>query len=227
MRAKLPLSLLVITLLSSPTFADEPPLPYTVGVAKTNITPDHAIRLNGFGFRRTESEGVYQKIHARAIAIEDGSKSPVVLLTVDVLGIPANIFDELAKRLEKKAGLKKERLAITATHTHTGPMLSGANPTLFGVPIPKEHQANIDKYTPVFIDKLEACALEALKDMKPAKLEWGVGKVRFAVNRRAKTGPTDHDLPVLFVKDAKGKVRAVYLSYACHCVTLSHNTIGG
>ncbi|MCI0705590.1 MAG: c-type cytochrome [Planctomycetia bacterium] len=29
------------------------------------------------------------------------------------------------------------------------------------------------------------------------------------------------------MKDAKGKVRAVYLSYACHCVTLSHNTIGG
>src|SRR5262245_24683764 len=207
--------------------AAEPALPYKVGVAKTGITPDHAIRLNGFGFRRAESEGVYQKIHARALAIEDSSKSPVVLMTVDVLGIPADIYDELAKRLEKKAGIKKERLAITATHTHTGPMLTGANPTLFGVPIPKEHQANIDKYTPVFIDKLEACALAALKDMKPAKLEWGVGKITFAMNRRTKGGPTDHDLPVLFVKDERGKVRAVYLNYACHCVTLSHNKIGG
>ena len=47
------------------------------------------------------------------------------------------------------------------------------------------------------------------------------------MNRRTKGGPIDHDLPVLFVKDAKGKVRAVYLSYACHCVTLSHNKIGG
>src|SRR5262249_45597392 len=144
-----------------------------------------------------------------------------------VLGIPADIFDELARRLEKKAGLKKDRLAITATHTHTGPMLAGANPTLFGVPIPKEHLANIGKYTPVFLDTLEAVALAALKDMKPAGLEWGVGKVPFAMTRRTKGGPIDHELPVLFVKDDKGKVRAVYLNYACHCVTLSHNQIGG
>ncbi len=217
---------LLIALLPSTAPAAEPALPYKAGVAKADVTPEHAIRLNGFGFRRTESEGVYQKIHARALAVDDG-KAPCVILTVDVLGIPADVYDELAKRLEKKAGIKKERLAVAATHTHTGPMLAGANPTLFGVPIPKEHQANIDKYTPVFLDKLEAVALAAVKDMKPAKLEWGVGKVTFATNRRATAGPTDHDLPTLFVKDDKGKVRAVYLSYACHCVTLSHNRIGG
>jgi putative membrane-bound dehydrogenase-like protein len=207
--------------------AAEPALPYKVGVAKVDITPDHPIRLNGFGFRRAESEGVYQKIWAKAIAIEGADKSPVVLMAVDVLGIPADVYDELARRLEKKAGLTKDRLAVTATHTHTGPMLTGANPTLFGVPIPPEHQANIDKYTPKFIDALEAAALAALKDMKPASLSWGVGKVTFAMNRRTKGGPVDHDLPVLFVKDEKGKVRAVYLNYACHCVTLSHNQIGG
>src|SRR5829696_3060778 len=195
----------VLALLPATARAAEPAPPYKVGTAKVDITPDHAIRLNGFGFRRAESEGVYDKIHARALAIDDG-KAPCVLLAVDVLGIPADVYDELAKRLEKKAGLKRDRLAVTATHTHTGPMLTGANPTLFGVPIPKEHQASIDKYTPVFIDKLEAAALAALKDLKPAKLEWGVGRVGFAINRRAKNGPTDHDLPVLFVKDEKGKV---------------------
>lgn len=224
MRIAFALALLVP--FSAPLRAAEPALPHKVGVAKVDITPDHAIRLNGFGFRRAESEGVYDKIHARALAIDDG-KAPCVLLAVDVLGIPADVYDELARRLEKRAGLKKERLAITATHTHTGPMLAGANPTLFGVPIPKEHQANIDKYTPVFIDKLESAALAALKDLKPARLEWGVGRVGFAMNRRTKNGPTDHDLPVLFVKDEKGKVRAVCLNYACHCVTLSHNKIGG
>jgi putative membrane-bound dehydrogenase-like protein len=219
-------ALALLALFSVTTSAAEPALPYKAGVAKVDITPDHAIRLNGFGFRRAESEGVYDKIHARALAIDDG-KAPLVLIAVDVLGIPAEVYDELAKRLEKKAGLKKERLAITATHTHTGPMLTGANPTLFGTPIPKDHLANIDKYTPLFVDKLESAALGALKDMKPARLEWGIGKVGFAVNRRTKNGPTDHDLPVLFVKDERGKVRAVYLSYACHCVTLSHNKIGG
>ena len=63
----------VFLCLPSLAFGAEPALPYTVGVAKVDITPDHPIRLNGFGGRRAESEGVYQKLHARALAIEDGS----------------------------------------------------------------------------------------------------------------------------------------------------------
>ncbi len=217
---------LVAAALTAAGASADPPSPYKVGVAKADITPAHPIRLNGFGGRRAESEGLYQKVWARALALHDGA-DPLVLLTVDVLGIPADIHDELARRLEKKAGLKRERLAVTATHTHTGPMLKGANPTLFGVPIPPEHQANIARYTPVFIDRLEEAALAALKDLRPARVEWGVGSATFAKNRRAAGGPTDHDLPVLVVRDPGGALRAVYLGYACHAVTLSHNRVGG
>jgi putative membrane-bound dehydrogenase-like protein len=70
-------------------------------------------------------------------------------------------------------------------------------------------------------------SLAALADRKPAKLAWGVGSVGFANNRRTSGGPTDHDLPVLVVKDVQGKVRAIWTSYACHCVTLSNNKISG
>jgi putative membrane-bound dehydrogenase-like protein len=216
------LSALILTCLTLPAFADT----YRVGVAQVDITPGHPIRLNGFGGRRTESEGVYQRIHARALAIEDDSKEPALLMTVDVLGIPDDIRAEVAKRLQK-AGLKPERLAITATHTHTGPMLKGANPTLFGVPIPDEHLKNIDRYTAVFLDKLEQAGLEALKDRKPATLSYAIGSAGFAMNRRTRNGPVDRDLPTLFVHGPDGTVRAVYTNYACHCVTLSHNKVGG
>lgn len=200
---------------------------YHVGLATTDITPTHPIRLNGFGFRRTESEGVNHPIHARAISIRHKDDSePTVLVTVDVLGIPATIRAELVKRL--KGTVASERLAITATHTHCGPMLTGANPTLFGVPIPAEHQKRIDEYTAVFMDKLEATIRQSLQGTKPSMLSWGVGSVGFAKNRRTVGGPTDHDLPILVVRDAgTGQVRAVHVSYACHCVTLSHNRLGG
>jgi putative membrane-bound dehydrogenase-like protein len=217
----------LFALLALPMIADAADI-YRVGVAQVDITPSHPIRLNGFGFRRTESEGVYHRIWARAIAIEDESKEPALLITLDVLGIPDDHRAELAQRFAKKTGLKPDRLAITATHTHTGPMLKGANTTLFGVPIPKEHLANIDKYTVEFLDKVEQAGLDALKNMKPAKLSYAIGKVGFAANRRTRGGPVDHDLPVLFVHDPEtGKVRAIYTSYACHCVTLSNNKIGG
>jgi putative membrane-bound dehydrogenase-like protein len=198
---------------------------YNVGVAKIDITPSYPVRLSGFGFRRTESEGVTQRIWAKALAIDDGT--PAVVVTVDNLGIPARMVEEVAARLAKKAQLPRNRLAVTATHTHTAPMLTGVAPTLFGMPIPKEHQDHIDRYTAELTDKLEKVALAALEDRKPARLRWGMGKVDFAVNRRTKGGPVDHDLPILIVRDLKGKVRAIYFSYACHCVTLSNNKISG
>jgi putative membrane-bound dehydrogenase-like protein len=221
--SRLPLAIFLVL----PLLADAADT-YRVGVAQIDITPSGPIRLNGFGFRRTESEGVYHRIWAKALAIEDETKEPALLITVDVLGIPEDIRTEVAKRLEKKTGLKPECLAITATHTHTAPMLKGANPTIFGVPIPKDHLAHIDQYTAEFLDKLEKVGVEALSHRTPARLSYAIGKVGFAANRRTKGGPVDHDLPVLFVHDADGKkLRAVYTSYACHCVTLSFNKVGG
>jgi putative membrane-bound dehydrogenase-like protein len=198
---------------------------YEVGAAAEDITPSYSIRLSGFGFRRAESEGVTQRIWAKALAIDDGT--PAVVVTVDNLGIPARMVAEVAGRLEKKAKLPRERFAVTATHTHTAPMLTGVAPTLFGTDIPKEHQQHIDRYTTELTDKLEKVALAALADRKPSRLHWGIGKVGFAVNRRTKGGPVDHDLPVLTVRDLKGKLRAIYVNYACHCVTLSNNKISG
>lgn len=208
--------------------ADVKPDTYLVGVAEIDITPKDPIRMNGFGSRRDEHVGVNHPIYARAISIRHADdKEPLVLMTVDVLGITAEHRAELVKRLKGK--VSSERLAITATHTHCGPMVSGANPTLFGVPIPDEHLKHIDAYTTTYLDNLEKAALEALKDPKPAHLYWGVGTVGFAKNRRPQpNGPTDHDLPVLVVKDAKtSAVKAVYTGYACHCTSLTHNKISG
>jgi hypothetical protein len=69
---------------------------------------------------------------------------------------------DLATRLAKKAKLDPTRLAVSASHTHTAPMLKDVCPTLFGVPIPPEHQKNIDRYTRELADSIERVALAAL-----------------------------------------------------------------
>jgi hypothetical protein len=198
-----------------------------VGVASVDITPDYPVRLNGFGFRRTESEGVTQRIHAKALAFGDDKAGPVVLVTVDNLGLSLEIVGEVAARLHEKIGLNTNRFTATATHTHTAPMLNGVAPTLFGVPIPPEHQQHIDRYTRELIDKLEQVAMAAVKDIRPARLSWGIGSLGFSFNRRTKGGPVDHDFPAMVVRGADGKVRAIYFSYACHCVTMRDNKISG
>ncbi len=205
--------------------AEPPPATWQVGVAKVDITPDYPIRLSGFGSRRAESEGVEQKIWVKALVI--GAEEPTVLLTVDSIGIPLHLRQTLAARLAQKIGLKPERFAICATHTHTAPMIAGNLFTLFGVPIPADHQARIDRYTAELTDKMEQAVLAAHKDVQPSQLYFALGQARFAANRRTKGGPVDHDLPLMVVKTPAGKIRALFVNYACHCTTLSFNRITG
>jgi hypothetical protein len=201
---------------------------YSVGVAAVDITPDYPVRLNGFGHRRTELEGVTQRIWAKALAIGSDAQKPVVLITIDNLGVRQSMVEELARRLSQKAGIARERLAVTFTHTHTAPKVSGACETIMGWPVPPEHQRHIDRYTAELTDALEKVSLAALADRKPARLAWAVGQVGFAKNRRTEGGPVDHDLPMLVVRSAEDDaIRAIYVSYACHCVTLSHNQVSG
>jgi hypothetical protein len=201
---------------------------YAVGVAAVDVTPSYPVRLNGFGFRRDESEGVTQPIWAKALAIGTDAEKPLVLITLDNLGIRLPMAEEVARRLKETAGIERERLVITFTHTHTAPKVAGASDTIFQTPIPPEHQAHIDRYTKELTDLLVKVALDALADRKPARLAWGVGEVKFAKNRRTEGGPVDHSLPMLVVRSGNDDaIRAIYVTYACHCVTLSHNKISG
>jgi hypothetical protein len=200
-----------------------------VGVAEVDITPDRPIRLTGYGNRKTPSEGVRQKLRAKALAV--GTDRPAILLTTDLIGISRQLADEVAGRLAK-AGIPRPQVAVTSTHTHTGPSLAGTLPFIFSTPVTPEQAATIDKYSADLVNKLERVALDALAARQPAQVAWSTGTVRFAANRRVlkdgkwtgfgvnPAGPVDHDLPVLTVRDARGTLRAVLVSYACHATTL-------
>lgn len=206
--------------------AEAPPV---VGVARVDITPDGPIRLSGYQARGSVSKGVAQKLWAKAVAIEAGDQGPVVLVSVDNVGVPEAITSELATRLSRRSGLARERLTVGSTHTHSAPCLTGELPNIFAKAIPHDEQATIDRYTRDLVDKLEKVCLEALADRKPGLLSWARGEVGFAENRRTKGGPVDHSLPVIKVSAPDGSVRAIIFNYACHCTTIDpkENTISG
>ena len=137
------------------------------------------------------------------------------------------MVDALAAALKQKHGLPRENVVLTFTHSHCTPKVNGASDTIFSTPIPESHQKHIDRYTDELLLNLIKVASEAVTDRQPSKLEWSVGSVDFAVNRRTPGGPVDHSLPVLFVSSLEGDLRAIYTTYACHCVTLSYNKIHG
>ncbi|MBL8818061.1 MAG: neutral/alkaline non-lysosomal ceramidase N-terminal domain-containing protein [Planctomyces sp.] len=222
--------LTLVALITGSTSAAGEALPYFAGAAAHNVSPDYPIRLNGFAVRKKESEGISQPIWAKALAIRHAAAPPeasVVIVTLDNLGIRLSMVDEVARRVSSKTGVSRHQIALTFTHTHSAPKVNGASDNIFAEPIPPEHQAHIDQYTEELTNALESVILEAIQKMQPARLEWGTGSTGFAVNRRTAGGPTDHSLPVLVVRNGSDEITAIYTSYACHCVTLSHNLISG
>jgi putative membrane-bound dehydrogenase-like protein len=198
-----------------------------VGVAATDITPDYRTRLSGYYARKTESTGVALKIWAKAMAFGTDKGGASVLIAIDNLGVPDAMVARLAERLQRRAGLAREGLVVAASHTHSAPILAGVAPHIFGRAFNAEEQATIDRYTREVEDRLEAVALAALADRRPAAVAWGKGTVGFASNRRTQGGPVDHSLPFLSVAAPDGKTRALLVNYACHCTTIDpiDNTI--
>lgn len=213
--------------LSTYVDAASSPQAYSVGISKTEISPPSGNGLEGLGPRRTGADGKPIAVWAKAIAISaDGKSEPIVLVTVDNFGVSAALRAEVVNRLRKTSSLKGDHLAITSSHTHTGIPLKGLATSLLGRPMTANESRQVDQYTSFVIDRLEQLVLEAIKNQRPSRLSWGIGSVGFAANRQ-KGGPVDHDLPLLAVKDLDGKLRAVYVSYACHGESVSNNRTGG
>src|SRR4051812_25074294 len=102
-------SALAVMLLAFAGLADaQQPEPLTpIGAAVVDITPGYPIRLNGYGSRKTESEGVESRLKVRALAIGgDAAEGPAVLVAVDNCGVPARVTDEVAARLERRNGVR-------------------------------------------------------------------------------------------------------------------------
>jgi hypothetical protein len=204
----------------------------SVGVAKVDITPELPIRLSGYQSRAKPAERVEARLHARALAIGADEQQPVVLVAAEVIGIGEETSEAVAAALQERFGIDRARVAVCATHTHTGPALADVLPYMFSRELPAEERDAIARYTATLRERLIAVAAAALAARKPARLAWSEGRVGFATHRRVIAdgkwkgfgmvpgGPVDHALPVLRVTDELGTVRAVLLSYACHCTTL-------
>ena len=186
--------------------------------------------MTGYGNRVDPAAVIGQRLWAKALAFGADRDGPAVLIATDLIGISRNISDEVARRL-RAAGIERARLAITATHTHTGPSLAGLLPHILAAPITPGQQGAIDRYTEQLTENLARVAAAALADRRPARVGWSRGTARFAANRRVlkdgrwvafgidPDGSVDHDVPVLAVRGPDGALRAVLVTYACHATT--------
>lgn len=201
-----------------------------VGLARVDITPETNIRLAGYAARsKGESEGVLQKLEAKALAFGSDVQRPSILITVDLVGIPGHITAKLGEKLSGKLGIDPAQLVICASHTHSGPevgnllnILQYRGATSYSDSLLELGQLkHIAQYIDLLSNKLEELSLAAMKDRKPALVSWAQGQALFAKNRRTEGGPVDVALPIMRITEPDGKLRALLVNYACHGTTLS------
>jgi hypothetical protein len=189
--------------------------------------------LSGYSSRTRPAEGKLHDLWAKALVLEDPRGRRGLLLTMDLVGIDRNLSVAVCAELKRKYGLARESILLSASHTHTGPVVRGNLDTMYD--LDETQRKLIAEYTEGLRGKLVAVAGAALAGLAPARLAWGTGRATFAVNRRNNKeadvpmlratgrlkGPVDHDLPVLAVFDPDDHLRAVACGYACHATVLS------
>jgi len=207
---------------------------WKAGVARIKITPEPGIWLGGYAARDRPAEGTLHDLWVKCLALEDARGRRSVLITADLLNVTADMRNAVCRVLEKRFGLAPADIMLNFSHTHTGPVLAGRLETIYA--LSQEQKAKIKTYTGQLEKKIAQVAVDALEDLKPAKLTAGQGTATFAVNRRNNVeadvprlreegrvlkGPVDHDVPVLAVRAPDGELRAVVFGYACHNTVLS------
>ncbi|MFG0334594.1 MAG: hypothetical protein ACF8TS_14660, partial [Maioricimonas sp. JB049] len=114
-------------------------------------------------------------------------------------------------------------------HTHSGPELRARKAAVYELGADRIRQA-LD-YQRFLMKRLVDVVAEALEKLAPSTLNYQRARCGFAMNRRLPTdsgyrnspnpdGPVDHDVPVLTVRDAEGKLQTILFGYACHNTTL-------
>ncbi len=227
------ISACVVLLLAGPAVRAAEPGAWKAGAARVKITPGHLMWMSGYASRTKPAEGTLHDLWAKALAVEGPDGRRAVLVTMDLVGIPRALSQEVCAELKQKYSLPREAVLLSVSHTHTGPVVASNLNVMYT--LDEAQQKLVTDYAADLRARLVAVVGEALGNLAPAELAWGIGHVTFAVNRRNNKepdvprlrergqlkGPVDHDVPVLSIRDKERKVRAVVFGYACHATVLS------
>lgn len=208
---------------------------WKAGAASVTITPDELFWMAGYGARTAPAEGKQTDLFAKALVLEDSRGERGLIVTLDLVGIDREFAAKVTAQLESTHGFSREEIALCTSHTHSGPVVGRNLGPLHYWSLDADQQKKIDAYAEILLGKIVAVTGEALAVLAPARIQAGSGKCTFAVNRRENKettvpesrtagtleGPSDHDVPVLSVRNTDGMLKAVLFGYACHATVLS------
>src|SRR4051812_49589127 len=156
------------------------------GIAFADITAPIPFRMHGYFYERL-STGIKDPLYARAIVFKQGKKSAAFVFC-DLVGIPAAQTTPARKKASDATGIPSEHIAVTGTHTHTGPQFfMSLNDYFHDKAVAKfgKDPYDAENYRKELSDKIANAIVEANKSLAPVEMKAGFAREeRLAFNRR-------------------------------------------
>ncbi len=199
------------------------------GAAAVQLPAAPGLKMSGFSQRHEPARETLDPLFVRVLMLRSAGRS-VAFVVYDLIGIldqPLNA--ELTERIRQRTGI--DEVIFSATHTHSGPELAGAD--------------GLDRL-PAFEQALGAATIRALEQareaLEPVRLGVGYGRVDLNYNRikelpgggvemiwinheQRPLGPTEQTVLVLRLDDLQGRTRVLLVNYACHPVILGFRNL--
>ncbi|WP_414663002.1 hypothetical protein [Horticoccus sp. 23ND18S-11] len=209
-----------------------------IGAAAIDITPPNGIAMAGYYATRL-AEGTHDPLHAKALVFEqDGVKAALVAL--DLVTVSRATVEEARRQIARTTGVKEEAIMISATHSHTGPLMNGISvrnaayggdlevAKLYTAALPGKIAAAVRQAELALVPARLSAAVGSEPSlpfnrrfvMKDGSIGWNPGKLNPNIVRP--TGPIDPAVPVVFAETPAGKPLATYVNFAMHL-----DTVGG
>lgn len=210
-----------------------------LGVAAVDITPQVGAPLAGEYYNRVAT-GVHDPLHVKAMVLEQGGVK-IAMAACDLVSLPRSISQKAREMVEQKIGLAQDHIMISATHSHTTPVIWTV-PSRYDLEGKEKEIA--EAYTNALPGKIAEAIEEANSKLQPVEMRAGVGdETTLSFNRRYfmkdgtvgwnpgklnpniahPAGPIDPGLPVLYFESPDGaKPIAAYVNFGLH-----QDTTGG
>ena len=141
------------------------------GFGTRDITPPPGVGMSSFSADSRQAAGFRQRLHVRAIVLEDDSGERLALVVADLGQVSILLHRKVADRtLRSGAGIGADRLLLSATHTHSGPG------NFFAADGYNANAGRFSGFDPVvtdfLIDGIAGAIEDAAFDLQPAEAGW-------------------------------------------------------
>jgi neutral ceramidase len=183
------------------------------GFGKVELPVPDGVELVGYPNRDDRgAAGVDEPLHVRALVLEAGGER-VALCSVDLCWVVEETVAAARERVAARGAVPVERVFLSATHTHSGPL-----------------DTDLAAFPDGLAPFVEEAVAQACERMAPARLGAGWGMLyNHSLNRRRFEDPVDPAVFVVRVDGEDGRPLGAWYGFACHPVVMGpdSNRISG